>query len=174
MDTLLQGLKGVADYIDDILISNTSPEEHLKILEEVLTRLQAAGLGHKIDADGIHPMQDKVKAIQEAPLPKNLAELRSFLGLINYYGKFLPNLSLKLTPLYLLLKRKQKWEWSMVQVKAFQAAQETLQGDALLVHYDTQKPLILVCDASQYGIGAVLSHAMPDKQERPIAYASEH
>ena len=90
----------MSDYINDILILSTSPEEHLKILEEVLKRLQAVGLhlylakrsflrpsleylGHRIDADGIHPMKDKVKAIQGAPLPKNLVELRSFLGLIN-------------------------------------------------------------------------------------------
>ena len=189
MDTLLQGLKGVSDYIDDILISSTTTEEHLEILSKVLQRLQGAGLrlnrakcfflrpsleylGHRIDKDGIHPTQDKVKAIREAPQAKNLTELRSFLGLINYYSKFLPNLSLKLAPLYHLLNKKQKWEWSTAQAKAFQTAQEALQGDSLLVHYDTQKPLILACDASPYGIGAVLSHIMPDQQERPIAYTS--
>jgi hypothetical protein len=113
-------------------------------------------------------MQEKVKAIQDAPEPKNVTELHSFLG----YGKFMPNLSLKLSLLYILLQKKQKWEWSTSQAQAFQIAREALQNDTLLVHYNTKKPLILACDASQYSIGAVLSHVMPDQQERPIAYAS--
>ena len=77
-----------------------------------------------------------------------------------------------LSPLYILLNKKQKWEWSTAQAQAFKLAKEALQADSLLVHYDTEKPLILACDASQYGIGAVLSHVMPDQQERPIAYIS--
>ena len=129
-------------------------------------------LGHIIDKDGLHPTPEKVRAINEAPTPKNVTELRSFLGLVNYYSKFLPNLSMKLSPLYLLLNKKQKWEWSTVQEQAFQIAKEALKGDSLLVHYDTEKPLVLACDASQYGIGAVLSHIMEDQQERPIAYIS--
>ena len=85
---------------------------------------------------------------------------------------FLPNLSAQLTPLYSLLQQKQKWCWHQEQKKAFRVAKEALQGDNLLVHYDTAKPLVLACYASQYGIGAVLAHIMEDKQERPIAYVS--
>ena len=84
----------------------------------------------------------------------------------------MPNLSLKLSLLYILLQKKQRWEWFTPQAQAFQIAREALQNDTLLVHYDTKKSLILACDASQYGIGAVLSHVMPDQQERPVAYAS--
>ena len=68
-------------------------------------------VGHVIDESGLHPTQGKVKAIQEAPEPKNLAELRSFLGMINYYSRFLPNLSHQLAPLYKLLKRTICWNW---------------------------------------------------------------
>ena len=65
-------------------------------------------LGHVIDEHGLHPTKDKVKAIQEAPQPHNVTELRSFFGIINYYSKFMCNLSAKLTPLYQLLKKAVK------------------------------------------------------------------
>jgi len=78
-----------------------------------------------------------VKAIQEAPAPKNLVELRLFLDIINYYDRFLPNLSTCLAPLYALLKRGSRWCWKTAQEEAFQAAKPTLQGDSLLVHYES-------------------------------------
>ena len=189
METLFQGLQGVSIYLDDILVTGPTVEEHLRTLEQVLQKVHEAGLrlnrdkcfflrpsinylGHIIDKDGLHPTQEKVRAIKEAPQPQNITQLRSFLGLINYYGKFLPNLSAKLTPLYTLLNKKQKWKWSREQEQAFQEAKNALQADSLLVHYDSTKPLVLACDASDYGIGAVLSHTMDDNQERPIAYIS--
>ena len=113
-----------------------------------------------------------MEAIQEAPAPKNLAELRSFLGIINYYSRFLPNLSTHLAPLYALLKRGTRWCWKSTQEEAFQAAKQTLQPESLLVHYDSSKPLLLACDASPKDLGAVLSHVTEDGQERPIAYSS--
>ena len=189
IESLLSGLDGVSVYIDDILVTGTTAEEHLRNLEAVLKRLEEAGLrlnrdkcfflrpcieylAHLIDKDGIHPTQEKVQAIKEAPAPTNLTQLRSFLGLINYYNKFLPNLAAKLTPLYSLLNKGQKWHWNQEQQAAFQAAKDALQSDSLLVHYDTRKPLLLACDASDYGIGAVLSHVVGDGQEQPIAYIS--
>ena len=91
--------------------------------------------------------------------------------MINYYNKFLPNLVATLTPLYSLLNKQQKWVWNAEQQAAFERAKEALQSDTLLTHYDPAKPLILACDASEYGIGAVLSHVI-DNQERSIAYVS--
>ena len=129
-------------------------------------------LGHVIDEHGIHPTEDKVKAIQEAPRPKNVSELRSFIDILNYYGKFLSNLSSKLAPLYKLLQNHSRWKWTDNQEQAFQAAKQALQADTLLVHYNEDLPLVLACDASPQGIGAVLSHIMPDGAEKPIAYAS--
>ncbi len=113
--------------------------------------------------------QEKVKAIKEAPEPKNLAELRAFLGIVNYYGKFLPHLSTTLKPLYNLLSKQAKFIWGSLQAKK---AKKALQADSLLVHYDSAKPLVLSCDASPYGLGAVLSHVMDNGEERPIAYMS--
>ena len=126
-------------------------------------------LGYHIDAEGRHPMNDKVRAIREAPTPRNVSELHSFLGIINYYSKFLPNLSSTLKPLYVLLLKHRKWTWGAEQEKAFNAAKQALQQNSLLVHFDPKKRLVLACDASPYGIGAVLSHVMEDGTERPYS-----
>ena len=69
-------------------------------------------LGHKIDASGLHPLPDKIAAIVNAPRPHNITTLKAFLGLLNYYGKFIPNLATVLHPLYQLLSTKTEWEWT--------------------------------------------------------------
>eukprot|EP00118_Oscarella_pearsei_P024180 m.300985 g.300985 ORF g.300985 m.300985 type:complete len:663 (+) comp40804_c0_seq14:1019-3007(+) len=107
-----------------------------------------------------------------APAPKNVSELRSFIGLVNYYGRFVPNLSTTISPLNKLLRKESKWEWSSPQKNAFESLKETLSSATVLTHYDGKAPLKLACDASCCGIGAVIAHVMPDGQERPIAYAS--
>ena len=84
----------------------------------------------------------------------------------------MPNLSTKLAPLYNLLQKEAKWQWGTKQIKAFQDAKNALQDNTLLVHYDSSKQLVLACDASPHGLGAVLSHIMEDGEERPVAYAS--
>ena len=189
MESLMQGLSQVAVYIDDILVTGSSTEEHLKNLDIVMERLASAGvtlkkskcvflsqsveyLGHVIDKDGLHPSQEKVRAIQQAPEPCNVTELKSFLGLLNYYSKFLPNLSIVLSSLFRLLRKDVKWSWTEEHALAFQNAKKLIQSSSVLVHYDSEKDLILSCDASPYGLGAVLAHKMEDGSERPIAFAS--
>ena len=108
----------------------------------------------------------------EAPAPQNVSQLRSFLGLINSYGKFLRNLADTLAPLYKLLQKKEKWQWGPSQERAFKEAKAQLTSPCLLAHFDPGEKLILSCDASPYGIGAVLSHQFEDGVEKPIAYAS--
>ncbi len=130
-------------------------------------------LGHKIDSEGIHHATDgKLEAITQAPAPKNVQGLRSFLGLLNYYRKFIPNLASLIHPLNDLLRKDKKWDWSKQCAESFRAAKEKLVSPNLLVHYDPNLPLKLAGDASAYGVGAVISHIMPDNTERPIAYAS--
>ena len=124
----MQGLPRVSVYIDDILITGKSIEEQLENLEAVLTRLEETGLrlkrdtcafllptveyvGHKITAQGLQPTLDKVKAVQNAPAPQEVSQLKSFIGLVNYYGKFLSDLSSVLAPLYRLFQKGTKWVW---------------------------------------------------------------
>ena len=179
METLLQGIPNVCVYLDDILVTGPSSATHLRNLEEVLTRLEDAGmrlkkekcaflmeeieyLGHKISREGLQPTEGKIRAVAEAPVPTRVSELRSFLGLVNYYGKFLPDLATAAAPLYSLLRKTAQWCWGQAQQSAFEKVKTLLQSSDLLVHFDPQKEIILACDASPYGVGAVLSHCMED------------
>lgn len=189
IEGILQGIPHVTVYLDDILVSGRNEAEHLQNLAEVLRRLNDSGLrlkrskcsfladevvflGHRIDSAGLHPVAEKVQAIQEAPTPSNVTELKAYLGLLNYYHRFLPNLSTRLAPLHRLLKKEVKWRWDTEQQRAFDDSKSLMQSGALLVHYEGDKDLILACDASPYGVGAVLSHRMPDGTDRPIGFVS--
>ena len=189
MDTILQGMDSVICYLDDILVSGKSEAEHLDNLRKVLQKLKEHGirarkskcsflkssvlyLGHRIDADGIHATDAKLRAITDAPAPKNVTELRSFLGLLNYYARLIPNLSSLIQPLNQLLRHGVKWHWSQAANTAFKAAKEKVVSPNVLVHYDPSRPIRLAADASAYGVGAVISHTMEDGSERPIAFAS--
>jgi hypothetical protein len=189
MDNLLRDLPGVVAYLDDVLVTGSTKQDHLQNLDRVMNRLETSGvtlkqskcvflaqsveyLGHVIDQNGLHPSKEKVRAIQEAPEPKNITELKSFIGLLNYYGKFIPNLATVISPLYRLLHKDVKWSWTPNHTATFNKAKQLLQSSALLVHYDCQKQLILSCDASPYGLGAVLAHKLVDGSEKPIAFAS--
>ena len=129
-------------------------------------------LGYIVDAQGLHTSPDKIKAIKEAPQPKNQQQLRAFLGLVNYYGKFLPSLSTTTNPLNRLLQHNSKWIWSKACESAFQTLKQQLSSNPILAHYDSTLPLKLACDASPYGVGAVISHVMPNGEEKPIAFGS--
>lgn len=164
----------MAVYIDDILVTGTSDAEHLQVLEQVLTKLEEAGLrlkeskcvymaesvtylGHVIDAQGIHPVQDKVQALQEARAPNNVSELKSYLGLLNYYNRFLPNLATALAPLHKLLRSEIPWKWGKEQQESFEKSKQLIMSADVLVHYSPDQEIVLQCDASQYGVdGAVL------------------
>ena len=129
-------------------------------------------LGHTVTADGLKPNVKKVQAIENAPRPLDVSQLRSFIGMMNYYGKFLPNLSTILAPLYSLLHKHSRWVWGQEQERAFVLARSFLTSSQLLVHFDPGKELVVCCDASPYGLGAVLSHRMQDGSDRPVFYTS--
>ena len=189
MDCILQGMSRVHCYIDDILITGETDMEHLQNLEEVLRRLKEHGitvkkskcqflcesveyLGHIIDKDELHAAPSKMQAVLNAPAPTCVKELQSFLGLINYYGRFIPNLATLLHPLNQLLKKTVQWKWSQKCQVAFQEAKERLISVEVLVHYDPALTIRLATDTSAYGLGAVISHVLPNGSEKPIALAS--
>ncbi|XP_043229848.1 uncharacterized protein K02A2.6-like isoform X5 [Amphibalanus amphitrite] len=190
MENLLAGIPHTAIYLDDICVTGRTPAEHLANVREVLRRLAAAGLkinaektvwvadevqylGHRITAAGIRPSAEKVRAVSEAREPASLQELRAFLGLVQYYSRFLPRLSTVAAPMYELEKKDVKWAWGERQKFSFQETKDLLAVAPVLVHYQQDKPLVLTADASPYGVAAVLSH--PDPQtgaDQPIAFAS--
>ncbi|XP_038139940.1 uncharacterized protein K02A2.6-like [Cyprinodon tularosa] len=189
MESLLQGLPRVAVYLDDILLTGEDEAEHLSTLDEVLRRLKEAGLrlhrrkcaflrneveylGHIINAEGLHPVQSKIKAIEEAPQPTTVTELKAYLGLLNYYNKFLPNLATHLAPLHQLLKKGAQWAWNKEQEDAFRLSKQMLKSAKVLSHYSADRELVLACDASPYGVGAILSHIMEDGSEKPLGFMS--
>lgn len=189
MEQVLQGIPGTQCYLDDIIVTGKNDDEHLENLNKVLARLGEYGLrakrnkcdffkseisycGHVIDKHGLHKLKEKIEAILQAPNPQNVSQLRSYLGLVNYYHKFLPNLATTLHPLNALLQTGAKWEWSKDCDRAFKETKRLNTSDELLTHYDPARPIRLACDASPYGIGCVLSHLMENGSERPIAFAS--
>jgi len=188
MDQILKGMDNVHSHINDIII-RTDPHKHLQVLDEVLTQLERHGIlakkskcdfmvlsiefpGYRVDGEGRHPTDEKIAAISEAPSPKNVAELHSFIGLLNYYGHFFPNLSTLLQPLHELLQKGVKWEWSREFEEAFEQSKSELMASSVLVPYDEKRKRILACDALLYGVGAVILHVTDDGEEHHIAFTS--
>ncbi|XP_047123845.1 uncharacterized protein K02A2.6 [Hydra vulgaris] len=189
IEKLIGNLPFTKVRVDDILVSGRSDEEHLKNVETVLHILEKAGLklkenkcvfmspeveylGFKLTKDGVVPLEDKLNAIRNAPEPKDTTQVKSFLGMINYYHRHLPNLATIVEPLHRLLRKGILWLWGMKEQTAFDRAKAELCSPKLLMHYDPKKELILSCDASPYGIGAVLAHVTSEGSERPITYIS--
>ena len=129
-------------------------------------------LGFVVSADGLHVDDEKVRAIMNASVPENLQSLQSFLGMMNFCGRFIENLSSVLHPLHELLKKGAKWEWSPNCQTAFESVKNLLANSPVLVHYDPKLPLVLETDASPFGIGACLSHVMADGSQSPVFFVS--
>ncbi|XP_024892655.1 uncharacterized protein K02A2.6-like, partial [Temnothorax curvispinosus] len=190
IENILKDIPGVVVFLDDIRVSGKNVQDHLSKLRQVFTRLQKCNIrinvkkseffkdqiqycGYVIDKNGINKAPDKIDAISNMPQPTNLTELRSFLGMIRYYDRFVPNLSAILQPLNNLLQKNVKFYWSEDCEKSFQAAKRAFTSPKCLAHFDPRLPITLATDASPYGIGAVLSHIYPDGSERAIQYASQ-
>ena len=113
-----------------------------------------------ISSKGLEPATLKVTAIEDAPSPYDISQLKSLLSLVNYYGKFLPNLATTLALLYRLLRQGVKWQWGSEQEAALAEIKKALQSPNLLAHFDSNKLLVLACNASPVGVDAVLSHRL--------------
>lgn len=185
---ILEGLDGQICHMDDILIFGNDEQDHDRRLNAVLRRLSQAGitlnrkkcelrkgsvkfLGHILSREGISPDPSKTKAIRDLPPPKDVSELRSFLGMANHLMRFLPELAEKTRPLRDLLHSKSSWVWGHQQQEAFEAVKHDLESPPTLAYYVPGSPTTLSVDASSYGLGAVLLQES-DGRRRPIAYAS--
>ena len=189
LELVLQGIPRVHCLLDDIIIAGRDEEEHFRLLKQVMAQLdqhnftinqqkckffqkQLEFCGYQIDSQGLHKTPDKIQAMLEAPRPTSVTQLRSFLGIINYYHRFLPNLSTVLAPLHKLLKAHTQWKWTGDCEKAFEEVKKLVASDTVLIHFDPQLPISVACDASAYGLGAVLSQTTKSGEERPVAFAS--
>lgn len=190
IENILKDIPGTVVFLDDIRVTAADSVSHLERLEKVFKRLQEFNIrinvekceffqdeihycGYVINAKGLHKAREKMEAIEEMPRPTNQSEVRAYIGMINYYGKFIKDLSTILYPLNRLLCKDVPFTWTTECERAFQRAKREFQSDTVLAHFDPNLPLIVAADSSSYGVGAVLSQMHPDGRERVIQYASQ-
>ena len=176
METVLAGLARVVclDYIDDILVMGSTFSEHLENLQKVFERLRQAGLrlkpskchlakreveylGYVVSAGGIAADPKKVQAVQEFPVPTDLKQLRSFLGLASYYRRMIPNFAKIANHLFALTRKDAQFVWSPDCQDAFDGLKRKLTSAPLLAFPDFSKKFLLEADTSGVGLGAVLA-----------------
>ena len=184
MDNLIKNIPHTTVYLDDILVTGLTEAEHLLNWDAVLQRLSAAGLrlkrnncsflvkevdylGYKLDAVGLHAQPEKVRPILDAP-----AAVAVFVGMINYYSRSIPNCSTVKSSLYCLLRNSVTWAYTDNEARAFETTKRAIGSVGVLVLYDPKRPHTVNCDASQYGISAVLAHKSDDGTDQAIAFAS--
>ena len=175
MDKVLRGLtfKAALCYIDDVLISSETFDEHISDLSEVFSRFRQAGLklrpekcrfarsevvylGHSISKEGISPPKDRVKALEEFRRPTDVKSLRRFLGMVGWFRKFIKNFSALADPLYLLLKKDAPFYWTDNQESAFQGLKDALVNSPLLAFPRFDLQFRLAVDTCNRGIGFML------------------
>ena len=184
LDKSLAGIEGCLSYQDDIIIFADDKNEHDKILEKVNNALNIAKLkvnenkceynknkilylGHMVSYNLIQPNPAKTSAINRIKIPVNVKELQQFLGMVNYYHKFIKNCSEILAPLTDALQMD-KFIWNDHQQTAFDTVKSILSESPVLSSYNPNKELILTCDSSCHSIGATL-----EQNEHPVLYISK-
>ncbi|UYV66979.1 K02A2.6-like, partial [Cordylochernes scorpioides] len=191
METVLQGipLETCLVYLDDIIVMGKSFEEHLINLERVLQKIRGARLklnprkckpfkekvrylGHVISRQGIQTDPDRTETVRQWPVPRDVHQLRSFLGLCSYYRRFVPGFSNIARPLHRLTESGRPFSWTIDCERAMDKLKQALSSPPMLAYPDPGEPFILDTDASNTGIGAVLSQTQ-DGVERVIAYFTE-
>lgn len=175
-------------YLDDIIAVTPTFQKHLEVLAEIFKRVREAKLslnrekckfcrkelkylGYVVSETGLHVDPDKIKAIVELPVPKNQKEVRQFCGTASWYRRFIPDFASRMYPLTSLLKRTSKFKWTQETETAFKDVKACLVSAPILTCPDFSKPFTISCDASGFGVGAVLSQ-QSDQGEVVVAYAS--
>lgn len=190
MNHILAGLQGFKCfvYLDDIVIYGRNLIDHNQKLKAIFDRLRESNLklqpskcqflrkevvylGHICTERGVFPDPSKTKCVQDFPTPRTVRQVQSFLGLSNYYRKFIPNFSKIAEPIQKLLHKGTKFKWTEECQHAFKTLKHALVNPPLLIYPDFSKPFILTTDASGEALGAVLSQGKIG-EDQPIAYAS--
>ena len=191
MDLVLAGLQwnNCLVYLDDVLIIGKTFEEHLSNLNLVFNRLREAGLklkpskcdickkqvtylGHVISADGIATDPSKIEKVSNWPIPTSKREVQQFLGLVSYYRRFIKDFATIAKPLHHLPEKTTQFQWNDHCQRAFDHLRQCLTNAPVLIFPDYSKNFILDTDASDTGIGAVLSQLDDNNRECVVAYAS--
>ena len=190
MDTVLRGLPRVFVYIDDILVFSHDPVEHLADLDAVFSRLKQFGLvirpekcvlgqsevdflGFRVSSAGLAPLPDKVADLLDFPSPTSIKECRSFIGMVNYYHRFVPRLASVLRPLHDLASGpKAEFQWTQEQENAFRAAKSHLAKCSTLAFPQPDAPIQVVADASDNAVGAVVQQLQGGRWV-PLAFHSK-
>ncbi len=187
--TVLRGLPNVANYLDDIILWGSTQTEHDLTLKAIIQRLQDAGLklnqskcqfnktslhflGHTVNAQGIQPDEDHLSAILHAPAPEDATQLRSFIGLLSWYNKLIPNFATVVEPLRACIRNGSDFIWSEDAQKCFNDVKQVLIHSPALSLFDPELLIVVSTDASDYGLGAVLAQVHKDKTERIVPFAS--
>ncbi len=193
MEKVLAGLhwKSCLLYLDDIISHATTFDGAINRLEEVFQRLKDANLkvgpdkchlfqkkvtylGHVVSEDGIATDESKISAVVTWPTPENLTETRSWLGFTSYYRRFIKGYAEIAKPLYRLTEKNAPFSWTPQCNEAFKKLKEALITAPVLAYPSSNGSYILDCDASNIGLGAVLSVKQDgDDVERPVAYYSK-
>jgi hypothetical protein len=190
MNNMLSGLTGTRCFVflNDIVLYANSLADHDRKLRDVFNRLRKHNLKlepdkckflrkdvvylrHKISEHGAEPDARKLEVIEHFPTPRTPKQLKSFLGLVGYYRRFIPQFSKVASLLHKLLKKDAKYVWEASQEVAFQTLKQKLMSQPILQYPDFSKEFVLTTDASNEGAGAVLSQE-PIGKDLPIAYAS--
>ena len=192
MGQVLRGLhwKTLLLYLDDIIVISPDFATHLDRLSEVMRRLKSAGLklkpkkcellrkevsylGHIVSAEGVATDPKKVDSVALWPVPRDVGEVRSFLGLTGYYRQYVPNYADIARPLTQLTKKDSSWSWSSEAQGAFETLKGLMQQAPILRYPDPSREYILDTDASNGAVGAVLSQIQDDGREGVVAYFSK-
>ena len=185
-------------YLDDLIVFSKNFETHLKHLEIVFNKFRDEGLklklskchfakkeveylGHLVSESGVKPNNNKIVAVKEYPRPKSVRELRAVLGLFSYYRRFVKDFAATAHPLTKLTRKDALWKWGKKQEAAFQDLKNHLITAPILSFPDFERSFIIHCDASKWGVGAVLAQIKPiegkekaEEAEVVIAYTSKH
>lgn len=189
MEQILSGCDGCLNFIDDDIVFGQDQRERDERLSAAQKALKENGvtlndekciygvskvkfLGHTLSGKGVTADSDKLESIRNFRKPATGEEVRSFLGLVNYVGKFIPNLATLTDPLRLLMKQKQKFVWAKEQQEAFDHLKQHMLSPTTLGYFDVDDRTQLMADASPVGLGAVLIQ-VNELGPRIISYASK-